>query len=72
MSRDKKKEYIFSQSTLITEETTVMANSYDEAEGIFLSNGGDTDEVDSSSGDWECIQNPDESESANKLRSGRL
>ena len=72
MSRDKKKEYIFSQSTLITEETTVMANSYEEAEDIFCRGGGDTDEVDSSSGDWECIQNPDESESASKLRSGRL
>ena len=59
MSRDKKKEYIFSNTVLITEETTVMANSYEEAEDIFCRGGGDTDEVDSNNGNWECIQNPD-------------
>lgn len=60
MSRDKKKEYIFSNTVLITEETTVMANSYEEAEDIFCRGGGDTDEVAcSSGGNWECIKNPD-------------
>ena len=59
MSRDKKKEYIFSNTVLITEETTVMANSYEEAEDIFCRGGGDTDEVDSNGGNWECIKNPD-------------
>ena len=56
----KKKEYIFSNTVLITEETFVMAKSYEEAEGIFLSGGGDTEEVDANGGDWECIENPDE------------
>ena len=32
MSRDKRKEYIFSNTVLITEETSVMANSYEEAQ----------------------------------------
>jgi|TARA_R100000426_G_scaffold27186_2_gene22814 hypothetical protein len=59
MSRDKKKEYIFSHTLLITQETTVMANTYEEAENTFCSGGGDTDDVDCSNGDWECIQNPD-------------
>ena len=61
MSKDKKKEYIFSHTFLITQETSVMANSYEEAENTFCSGGGDTDEVDSvvSNGDWKCIQNPD-------------
>ena len=61
----KKKEYIFSNTVLITEETSVMANSYEEAEGIFLSGGGDTDEVDSNDGYWECIQNEDDLEGMN-------
>jgi hypothetical protein len=61
----KKKEYIFSNTVLITEETSVMANSYEEAEGIFLSGGGDTDEVDCNSGDWECILNADDFEEYN-------
>lgn len=61
----KKKEYLFSNTVLITEETTVFANSYEEAENIFLSGGGDTDEVDSNGGDWECIENPDEYEEEN-------
>jgi hypothetical protein len=59
----KKKEYIFSNTVLITEETSVMANSYEEAEGIFLSGGGKTDEVHTSdSVDWDCIQNADDFE----------
>ena len=57
-----KKEYIFSNTVLITEETSVMANSYEEAEDIFLAGGGKTDEVDSSGGDWDCIQNADDFE----------
>ena len=65
MSKDKKKEYIFSNTVLITEETSVMANSYEEAEDIFLSGGGDTDEVDCNGGDWECILNADDFEEDN-------
>tara|TARA_X000001382_G_scaffold130115_2_gene123952 strand:- start:842 stop:1033 length:192 start_codon:yes stop_codon:yes gene_type:complete len=53
-----KKEYIFSNTFITTEETEVLANSYDEAVDIFLSGGGTTDEVDSSGGKWECIQEP--------------
>ena len=58
----KKKEYIFSNTVTITEETSVMANSYEEAEDIFLSGGGKTDEVDSNGGNWDCIQNADDLE----------
>jgi hypothetical protein len=39
-----------------------MANSYEEAEDIFCRGGGDTDEVDSNGGDWECILNADDFE----------
>tara|TARA_R100001163_G_C4983914_1_gene139043 strand:+ start:412 stop:615 length:204 start_codon:yes stop_codon:yes gene_type:complete len=60
MSERKFKEYLFSNTVTITEETVVKAESYDKAEDIFLSGGGDTDEVDSNGGDWECIDNPDE------------
>jgi len=56
------KEYIFSNTFTVTEETEVLANSYDEAVEIFLSGGGVTDEVDQSGGDWECIQEPTEEE----------
>jgi len=56
----KTKEYIFSNTFTVTEETEVLANSYDEAVDIFLSGGGTTDEVDSSGGNWECIQEPTE------------
>ena len=54
----KKKEYIFSNTFTVTEETEVLANSYEEAVDIFLSGGGTTDEVDTSGGNWECIQEP--------------
>tara|TARA_R110002049_G_scaffold5132_1_gene35469 strand:+ start:247 stop:438 length:192 start_codon:yes stop_codon:yes gene_type:complete len=57
-----KKEYIFSNTFRVTEETEVLANSYDEAVDIFLSGGGTTDEVCSSGGDWECIQEPTDDE----------
>lgn len=56
------KEYIFSNTFTITEETEVLANSYDEAVDIFLSGGGVTDEVYHSGGNWECIQEPTEEE----------
>ena len=41
--------------------------TYEEAVDIFLSGGGTTDEVDSTGGNWECIQGPidDEKENAN-------
>ena len=68
MIMSKKKEYIFSNTVLITEETSVMANSYEEAEDIFCRGGGDTDEVDSNNGNWECIQNPDISKGVNNER----
>ena len=52
------KEYIFRYSYTVIEDTTVTAKSYDDAVDIFLSGGGVKDEVDHSSGDWECIQEP--------------
>ena len=58
----KPKEYIFSNTFTVTEETEVLANSYDEAVEIFLSGGGVTDEVDTSGGDWECIQESDDTD----------
>lgn len=60
-----KKKYIFGHTLTIAQETSVMANSYEEAEDIFLSGGGDTDEVDSNSGDWECIRNADNLQEVN-------
>ena len=57
-----KKEYIFSNTFRVTEETEVLANSYEEAVNIFLNGGGTTDEVCSSGGDWECIQEPTDEE----------
>jgi len=57
-----KKEYIFSNTFTTTEETEVLANSYDEAVDIFLSGGGITHEVDTSGGNWECIQEPTDDE----------
>ena len=54
-----KKLYVFSYTVIVYEETQVEAKSYDEAVDIFLSGGGVTDVVDSSGGDWECIDNPD-------------
>jgi hypothetical protein len=67
-----KKEYIFSNTFTTTEETEVLANSYEETEvlansyeeavDIFLSGGGITDEVDTSGGNWECIQEPTDDE----------
>ena len=62
MMSKRKKEYIFSNTVTITEETEVIADSYEEAVDIFLSGGGTTDEVDANGGDWECISNPDDLE----------
>jgi hypothetical protein len=63
------KEYIFSNTVTVVEETTVKANSYDEAEDIFLSLEGETHEVKRLNGEfWECIQNPDEEENADKYQ----
>ena len=64
----KKKEYIFSNTVLITEETFVMANSYEEAEDIFFSGGGKTHEVASNGGNWDCIQNADDFEEVSDER----
>ncbi len=60
MGKRKLKDYVFSNTVTITEETVVKAESYEKAQDIFLSGGGDTDEVDANGGDWECIENPDE------------
>ena len=63
------KEYIFSNTVTVVEETTVKANSYDEAEDIFLSLEGETHEVERLNNEfWECIQNPDEEENADKYQ----
>ena len=61
-----KKEYIFSNTFTVTEETEVLANTYEEAVDIFLSGGGTTDEVDSCGGNWECIQEPIDEEEQNQ------
>lgn len=57
-----KKLYVFSDHHTISYRTEVEADSYDEAVDIFLSGDGDTEEVDSRGGDWQCIDNPDELE----------
>ena len=62
MSNPNLKEYLFSNVRTVVEETLVKAKSYDEAEDIYLSGRGETDEVDSFGSDWECIDNPDEHE----------
>ena len=60
MSKTEKKiEYIFVRAVEVIEETTVMANSYEEAETVYCSGGGVTEEVNYNDGDWECINNPD-------------
>jgi hypothetical protein len=58
----KPKEYIFSNRVTIVEQTSITADSYDKALDIFLSGGGDTEEVDSYGDDWECILNADDFE----------
>ena len=62
MSNPNLKEYLFSNVCTVVEETLVKAKSYEDAVDIYLSGGGQTDEVDSFGGDWECIDNPDEYE----------
>tara|TARA_R100000315_G_C5083365_1_gene48187 strand:+ start:102 stop:326 length:225 start_codon:yes stop_codon:yes gene_type:complete len=59
----KKKEYVFTRTVEVTEETYICANSYEEAEDIYTSGGGDTEEVDYNDGDWRCLKNPDVSPS---------
>ena len=60
MSNPNLKEYLFSNVCTVVEETLVKAKSYEDAVDIYLSGGGQTEEVDSFGGDWECIDNPDE------------
>ena len=62
MNKPNTKEYIFSQTTTVVEETTVQAKNYAHAVHLFLLGKGKTDEVDSFGSDWECIDNPDEME----------
>ena len=53
-----KKLYVFSDHHTISYRTEVEADSYDEAVDKFLSGDGDSEEVNSNGGDWECIDNP--------------
>lgn len=62
MNKPNTKEYIFSQTTTVVEETTVQAKTYEDAVNLFLSGKGETDEVDRFGSDWDCIDNPDEYE----------
>ena len=62
MNKPNFKEYIFSNTVTIVEETTVVARTYEDAVDLFLSGKGDTEEVDSFGSDWECIDNPDDFE----------
>ena len=63
----KKKKYIFGHTLNIAQETSVMANSYEEAVNIFTTNRGETEIIDSfdtaQAGDWVDIKNPDFEES---------
>ena len=56
------KEYIFVNTVTITEETTIEAFSYAEAEQGFLTGGGDTEEISSSGDNWNCTLNADDFE----------
>ena len=62
MNKPKLKEYTFSETRTVIEETTVQAKTYEDAVDLFLSGKGETDEVDSFSSDWDCIDNPDDFE----------
>ena len=56
------KEYIFNNTVTITEETTIEAGSYAEAEQSFLTGGGDTEEISCNGDNWDCILNADDFE----------
>ena len=60
MTKPKSKEYIFSNTVTVVEETTIQAKSYEDAESLFLSGKGKVDIVDEFGGDWWCIDNPDQ------------
>ena len=60
MDKFKTKEYIFSNTVTVVEETTVKAKSYEDAESLFLAGKGKVDIVDEFGGDWCCIDNPDQ------------
>ena len=62
MTKPKTKEYIFSNTVTVVEETTVVAKTFEDAVDLYLSGEGETDEVDSFSSDWDCIDNPDDFE----------
>ena len=62
MSNPKLKEYVFERYISVTEETTVKAKSYKEAEDIFLSGGGDTEETYNASDWWMCTEDHNELE----------
>ena len=68
MTKPKSKEYIFSNTVTVVEETTIHAKSYEDAESLFLSGKGKVDIVDEFGGDWSCIDNPDQiKESDNEI-----
>jgi len=60
MAKPKTKEYIFSNTVTVVEETTIHAKSYEDAESLFLAGKGKVDIVDEFGGDWSCIDNPDQ------------
>ena len=62
MTKPKTKEYIFSNTVSVVEETTVVAKTFEDAVDLYLSGEGETEEVDSFGSYWECIDNPDDFE----------
>jgi len=48
-------KYTFEQDTLVTEQTTVKANSLEEAENMLLSGDCKWEETKGQGGDWELI-----------------
>tara|TARA_A100001515_G_scaffold128479_1_gene114729 strand:- start:236 stop:454 length:219 start_codon:yes stop_codon:yes gene_type:complete len=60
MDKFKTKEYIFSNTVTVVEETTIHAKSYEDAESLFLAGKGKVDIVDEFGGDWSCTDNPDQ------------
>ena len=61
-NKQEDKEYIFSNTVTITEETGIFAKTYEKAEEIYLRGGGTTEEIWNSGGDWKCISNLDDLE----------
>ena len=62
MTKPKTKEYIFSNTVTVVEETTVVAKTFEDAVDLYLSGEGETEEVEAVGDYWECIDNPDDIE----------